>query len=475
MDQSFNLRSGLKITFALLTYLLFVIGCADEGGHDGINGEVNDVRTGESIANATIAIDGQVITTTDTDGKFSIEASSIDQQHIVMIDGKQTAPVMIQSDEYHLREYNAIIGQNITLEITPVSSPVYYYHQPVQINDGIAIGDINDAGFDYQQIFNLMNRLYQGSYNEVHSILVYKSGHLVLEEYFFGNNDTINFENNVTVDSSPAPIQWTRRDPHYVASVNKALTGTLMGIAMDQSGISEETKISGYLPEYSNYFEETNKADIDFGHCLNMVAGFQWDEWSDTDLASMWKSQDFATFVLSRENLGPLAEWRYNSALPNLMIKTLSNLTNQNPRLWAHENFYDKLGISDYRWQYQPDGYPEGSARMFIRPRDMLKVGITYLNNGVWNEEQVIPASWVQSCFEIKQETEFGNYSNYFWHRELGDISYLSADGDGGNYINIFPEQDMVVVFTQGLYLRWPSYVTQAEDMMGNYLLPALE
>jgi hypothetical protein len=61
-----------------------------------------------------------------------------------------------------------------------------------------------------------------------------------------------------------------------------------------------------------------------------------------------------------------------------------------------------------------------------------------------------------------------------FGLRTLDGVTYLSADGDGGNFINIFPDQDMVVVFTQGLYLKWPTYVNQADDMMKNYIFPVL-
>ena len=89
--------------------------------------------------------------------------------------------------------------------------------------------------------------------------------------------------------------------------------------------------------------------------------------------------------------------------------------------------------------------------------------------------EQVIPAKWVEECLNVKKSTDSGDYSYYFWMRELKGVKYLSADGDGGNYINIFPEQNMVVVFTQGLYLKWPGYVVQADKMMGNYILPSLE
>ncbi|MFT4740825.1 MAG: CubicO group peptidase (beta-lactamase class C family), partial [Marivirga sp.] len=184
---------------------------------------------------------------------------------------------------------------------------------------------------------------------------------------------------------------------------------------------------------------------------------------------------NFTDFVLSREGFGPGYEWRYNSALPNLLLKCIDNMNGGNVREWAHENFYSKLGIEDYKWQSQPDGYPEGAARMYLRPRDMLKIGITYLNNGVWQDEQVIPESWVNECFKQKKSTSAGDYSYYFWLRTIGGVSYLSADGDGGNYINIFPEQNMVIVITQGNYSKWPFYVNQVNDLMGKYIIPAIQ
>ena len=111
---------------------------------------------------------------------------------------------------------------------------------------------------------------------------------------------------------------------------------------------------------------------------------------------------------------------------------------------------------------------------MHMRPRDMLKVGVTYLNNGVWNSEQVIPAQWVEDVSTVQVTTSSGDYGYFFWHRTLNGIDYLSAEGDGGQFINIFPEQNMVIVMTQGNYLEWPIYVDQADDIMGNYILPAL-
>lgn len=461
---------------SIICLLAAIISCKEDVPKDQISGTVRNAYTGESIGNVKVSLlESGPKTHTDANGRFKFEVAAIVDMEEVSINNTLHGALSFSHPDYHPREANIALGQNTDFEMPPKEVPVYFYNKPVQVNDGIKTGSVEEAGINRQMIQDLMDKVRRDGYNEIHSLLVYKDGLLALEEYFFGNNDTIDFENNVTVDDRPEPIQWSRTAPHYVASVNKALTATVVGIALDQHSLSVNDKVSSYLPDYSEYFTDANKADLDFENCLTMTAGFQWDEWGSNDLALLWQSDDFGDFVLQRNNLGPDFEWRYNSALPNLLLKAVDQMVDGNVRTWAHEHFYAKLGIEDYIWQSQPDTYPEGAARMYIRPRDMLKVGITYLNDGKWAGEQVIPKAWVDQCLEVKNQTASGDYSYYFWLRELNGVSYLSADGDGGNYINIFPDQDMVIVMTQGLYLKWPSYVSQADDVMGNYILPALQ
>ena len=434
-----------------------------------VSGKIINAYTNAPISGVNVKIleDGPE-TTTDTNGNFYFELNKMNS------DNNTKTPLSFVHEDFKPIEVNASFDSKKQYKMVPSTGKLYFYNQPVQLNDGIMTGTLEDGALDDTFIKNLMNDLYAHVYPEIHSVLVYKNNKLILEEYFFGNNDTIQFENDVKVDKTPEHIQWSRNNKHYIASINKALTSTLVGIALETSEISIKDKISPYLQQYSIYFNDENKALITFEDCLNMTAGFEWDEWEGNDLKSLWKSGDFIDFVLSKPNLGTDVEWRYNSALPNLLLKTLEELTNTSPiRVWADNHLYKKLGIYDYKWQSQPGGLPEGAARMYMRPRDLLKIGATYLNNGIWNNEQVIPKYWVEDCFNVKEKTSAGNYSNYFWHRELGGERYLSADGDGGNYINIFPEQKMVVVITQGNYLQWPFYTNQANSIMENYIIPA--
>ncbi|UXP32733.1 serine hydrolase [Reichenbachiella agarivorans] len=462
------MKSTIQILpFFLLLTLLFP-QCQEESGSQ-LSGQVIDAYTSTPLMDVQIILlENNAITTTNEKGNFGFS-----EMDLAALPNKVVG-LQLSMEGYRPLEINATIDENNAIKLSPADIPVYYYHQPVQLSDGIPTGTIQDINMDQQLIQNMMDNLVRDKYKEIHSLLVYKDDMLVLEEYYYGNNDTIDFEHGVVVDRQPAPIQWSREDKHYVASANKALTGTIAGMVLAQEGISSDEAISQYLPDYASYFTDPNKAQVTLHHCLNMTAGFQWDEWSGNDLKDLWKSQDFAGFVLSRNNMSPDSEWRYNSALPNLTLRALSNILDQDIRDWADENFYQALGITDYKWQSQPDGIPEGSARMYLRPRDMLKIGITLLNDGQWSGQQIIPQAWVAKCMEVQENTDSGDYSHGFWLRELDGIKYLSAEGDGGNFINVFPEQNMVIVMTQGNYLKWPIYVDQMDDMMKNYIFPAV-
>lgn len=346
--------------------------------------------------------------------------------------------------------------------------------QSAQLDDGLQTGQLAQSGLDATTIDLLINKLHDKQYQQVHSLLIYKDGLLVVEEYLSGNNDYIEFENHIARNSSRPDVQWHRDKTHYVASVNKALTATLAGIALAQSDTKSSQTMANLLPQYSHFFNDSNKARMTLKDVLNMQLGFQWDEWSNNDLALLWQSSDFTEFVLKRPNEGPGKKWVYNSAGPNMLLKALQNLVKEPLYQWADKHFYQKLGITDYQWQQQPGGLPEGSARMHLRPRDMLKIGITYLNGGKWQGQQVIPKSWIDKVFTPQVDTGQGQYSHMFWHRQLSGIKYISADGDGGQYINIFPAQNMVIVMTQGNYLQWPLYAKQAEDIMSRFIFKAI-
>ena len=461
-------------------FATLLVSCSKESTDkevfEGISYVITDQRTGSPIENATIRLlEGGPSFVSDQYGLVRIPQTDL-QKYEIAVDTGLTYGFSISHADFHPFEFNHS-KKSDTISMVPDTIGYFRYNLPVQLNDGISVASYRDVDMDSAYMAKLLKKITDRKYRDLHSLLIYKDGHLIFEDYYFGNNDTIDFEGGVKRDKSPAPIYWSRNEKHYVASVNKSLTSIVAGIALDASGVGTDAVLKDYLPDYADYFaEDANKSAVTFNHALNMTLGFQWDEWGSNDLVLLWKATDFADFLLSRPNRGPGSSWSYNSASPNVVLQCLSNMTGENIRTWAQTNFYGKLGITDYKWQSQPGGqYPEGAARMYMRPRDMLKIGITLLDDGKWKGEQVIPLEYVQKIEKVQTRPDAGDYSYHFWHRNLNRVPFYCAEGDGGNYINVIPQQNMVIVITQGLYLTWPVYVNQANDIIGNYVLRAFE
>ncbi|MDF3124439.1 serine hydrolase [Rheinheimera sp. 1928-s] len=322
----------------------------------------------------------------------------------------------------------------------------------------------------HQLLLQLQDKTASG-YQQVHSLLLYKSGALVLEQYQKGNNDFINFEQGVKLVKGQQDFVWTADKPHYVASVTKAVTATLTGIALKQTGLTVDATLAQLLPQDAVIKADPLKASISMHQLLSMQAGFVWDEWAGQDLVKLWQQQNFVDYLLQQPNTGPGKSWAYNSALPNLVLKLLQQQLQQPLQPWAKKQLFDKLGFTNYRWDTQPDGVPEGSARLWLTPRDMLKLGMLYLQQGQWQGEQLLPDGWVQQMTSPHAKSPAGDYGYYFWLRQQDGVSYYTAEGDGGQYIAVFPTLDMVLVLTQGNYLQWALYKTQADRIIQQLIL----
>ena len=95
---------------------------------------------------------------------------------------------------------------------------------------------------------------------------------------------------------------------------------------------------------------------------------------------------------------------------------------------------------------------------MWLRPRDMAKIGQLVLDRGRWNETRVASEAWINvaTAPQIKT-TQGGYYYGYqFW---LGAssmsgrrIDWVAAAGQGGQRIFIVPTLDLVAVVTAGNY-----------------------
>jgi len=138
----------------------------------------------------------------------------------------------------------------------------------------------------------------------------------------------------------------------------------------------------------------------------------------------------------------------YRDADPQLVsyvVQRLSGMTQEN---LLKENLFAPLGIRDYYWEPLHDGTTSGAHSLYMRPRDMLRVGQMLLDHGRFGGAQIIDSSWIAESTRPQVQNEWEGiiweYGYYWW--VLPEYGAFTAAGHGGQFILVVPHQRMVVV-----------------------------
>ena len=104
------------------------------------------------------------------------------------------------------------------------------------------------------------------------------------------------------------------------------------------------------------------------------------------------------------------------------------------------------------------DQLPAAAWGLRLRPRDLAKFGLLYMNNGKWGNTQILDSDWVKQSLsaEVSRPSESPNiprgYGFQFWTDLLIQRQYKTdipwATGYGGQLIFFWRSMDILVVFT---------------------------
>ena len=141
---------------------------------------------------------------------------------------------------------------------------------------------------------------------------------------------------------------------------------------------------------------------------------------------------------------------------------------------FAQKYLFEPLGITedDFIWSKDNLSYCKGGG-VNMRPLDMAKIGILYLNEGRWESSQVIPKEWVRKSFKPYYDVRLGTEFGYHWYvNKYKELVFYSAEGYMEQKIIICPDKNLVVIFTGDVddYLR-----DNSDIILKRYIFPALK
>jgi CubicO group peptidase (beta-lactamase class C family) len=344
-------------------------------------------------------------------------------------------------------------------------STAYSYIIPKQLSDGLPVDAMYNNGMDTGKIVAFTKLILANTFPNIHSLLVLRHGKLIYENYFAGEDEIVN-------KGYAGYVNHTIDDLHDCRSISKSFTSACIGIALKQGFIkSIDEPIFPYFKEYAKYFD-TAKQKITIRNLLTMTSGLEWDEdisYLDPKNSEiqMDRSDDPISFILSRKLVSaPGTTWNYSAGSAQLLEEIIRKATGERLDTYAEKNLFAPLGIRKYTWDSMPKNKNMTAAAWGLRlkSRDLAKFGLLYMNDGKWENTQVLDTDWVKQSLssQVSRPSESPNqprgYGFQFWTDLLIQPRYRTdipwANGNGGQLIFFWRAMDILVVFTGGNYNR---------------------
>ena len=192
-------------------------------------------------------------------------------------------------------------------------------------------------------------------------------------------------------------------------SVAKAFTVTAIGILYDRGLLTPNTLLTDVLSDLLPDSLDPKWHQVTLHHLMLHQAGFDRGMLDiDAEDASQFPSTDYLRIVLS----APLAyepgtHYQYTDAAFYLLSRVVAKVSGCDLADLLRPILMDTMQFKEFAWSVCPQGYAMGATGLYLRTEDMVKLGILYLNGGMWKDTRVVSQEWVDivltSGYELKE------------------------------------------------------------------------
>lgn len=256
----------------------------------------------------------------------------------------------------------------------------------------------------------------------------------------------------------------TADTPHLTWSISKSVLAIVLGIAQGEGRFELTDSAARYYPALSEH-PQVRLVDL-----LHWASGLAWQE--DYEYAPLNSSvvamlytrgrHDMAAYVAGMKQAEPPGRrFRYSSGDSNLLAAALRGmLGTERYADYPWQALFEPLGITQAVWERDGAGTYVGSSYLYLRARDLARIGLLMQRDGRWRDRQLLPAAWVAFSRQPFSQAEpiagEPNPGGHWWlnrpspgqPRPWPDApeDAFAALGHWGQALYILPTQRLVIV-----------------------------
>lgn len=236
--------------------------------------------------------------------------------------------------------------------------------------------------------------------------------------------------------------EWEPVFRRNLYSASKSFTSAAVGIAQREGLLRIDEKLVDVFPDELPEVVSDNLAKATLRDLLTMSVGHD-QAWLMGAQRAQLADDDYVRHALSRPFVHePGTTFVYNNACTYLAGMAVQRRAGCNLVDYLLPRLFTPLGIKRPTWEVDPLNRTFGASGLMLSLDELARLGQLYLQDGVWNGRQLVPADWVRESTSVQIDNGSFGYGYQFW---AGPRGSFRADGMYGQLSIIFRDQNTVV------------------------------
>ena len=300
--------------------------------------------------------------------------------------------------------------------------------------------------------------------------------------------------NGVIVRHGVVAAEWgdtSRADMTF--SVTKTFLSTVAGVAFDRGSIRSVTdRVAPYMPASVDLFTSAHNAPITWEHLLRQTSDWSGTLWGKPDWADRPPRGQTPEQWAKRELHEPGTLFKYNDTRVNVLALSSLHVLKQPLPDVLKTSIMDPIGASStWHWEAYNNAWVEIDGKrmksitggghfgggMFISAYHLARFGYLFLNNGRWENRQLVSAKWIAMAPTPSSQRRLW-FCNWVLNNpktrpdgnedslpfQSTPRSSVTFQGNGVNAVDLDWEHDLVVV------VRWIDTNESLDQFLGKVI-----